>query len=907
MADLNKQQRADAETFAHRAIVTWLPLLYLLISSLFFLRTYDSAQVKISMMQMGGVGLLTLWLIRLIAAGRHALNKQDLICLAPFLAYLFWGVFSYVKSPYHMASTDFFLRHVFYMIAALITIYEFDEAAVARLFKVLIWTAWIAIGYGALQFVDNSMFPRGVGKGIDPFVWRGAFSDRVFSTYGNPNFYGDFLVIMFPILVTQWFKTRRWSLIALIGLLLLSLVKTGTKGAWLGFALVYFKKQFDAKAPPAWFKHLIAALAGLAGVGAGAMLVSQGRGTTGLLVASAGLGLAGLYRLYLTNYTRTIVMLSLTVALGFVGYTAKDLSGRVVSINFRLFTWESTFEMIRTQPWTGTGIGSFPPIYPAFRRPAIFHIEGKHNTETDHAENEYLEQFFDNGILGFGIFIWLILSTLVVGFRSLGQLTTTEMIKDGRPPPRVFDLIGVLVSFMGMLGHNSFDVSLRFVSSGVYLGLLSGLIVNVARGRALYELHARPAEIPGAPEDRPWWRTVSEMLIWPLRIAAAGGVLYYAFFKGWGALRQIPFGGMFGEFAVLQGPLSRVPGGGELLQWWLAWSVFSACMLWLGWVMIRLCLLSENPAVPLVVLAMLSPLYQFWGYFKADIHHNVAIYFSKERQWEPAVANYLIVNRLNPDFVMSKYFLGNVFNDRFNMTKANLPNWGDTDGAAHDDYERAMYWYDEVRKLAPNYVQMHHQIGNLHLRRAEWATNNGQPQEAAKYLEMALTRFKLYYQIDPVFGPNYYRMAQVYMVQRKFDLAAQTYQAFIDADRCAAAPSLLDKPWMRNSILSYQPYEMIDGRWLHRHVGVGRPRESAEAYTSMANAFFMGGRFPEAEQAYRTALSYDPTFEMAKKNLEVTYRRAQEDGILKPAKVAPGTGVVPGTPVPTGWIIVPKK
>jgi len=28
---------------------------------------------------------------------------------------------------------------------------------------------------------------------------------------------------------------------------------------------------------------------------------------------------------------------------------------------------------------------------------------------------------------------------------------------------------------------------------------------------------------------------------------------------------------------------------------------------------------------------MLSPLYQFWGYFKADIHHNVAIYFSKER------------------------------------------------------------------------------------------------------------------------------------------------------------------------------------------------------------------------------------------------------------------------------------
>ncbi|MBI2787166.1 MAG: O-antigen ligase family protein [Elusimicrobia bacterium] len=864
MAEQRRDLRADAETYAHRAITAWLPLLYLLISSLFFLRTYDSAQVKISMMQMGGLGLLTMWLARLAVAGKHALNKEDLVCLSPFLAYLFWGVFSYLKAPYHMSSTDFFLRHMFYMIVALITIYEFDEAAIARLFKVLIWTAWIAIGYGTLQFVDTAAFPPGVGKGIDPFVWRGAFSDRVFSTYGNPNFYGDFLVIMFPILVTQWFKTRRWSLILLIAMLLLNLVKTGTKGAWLGFAMVCF----------------------IFGVIALVFFPEQSR-----------------------PYRKRLLGLVGALVLGFVGYTAKDLSGRVVSINFRLFTWEATWEMIRTNPWTGTGIGSFPPIYPAFRRPAIFHIEGKHNTETDHAENEYLEQFFDNGILGFGIFIWLVYSTLVVGFRSLGQLTTTAMLKDGRPPPRALDLIGVIVSFMGMLGHNCFDVSLRFVSSGVYLGLLSGLIVNVARGKALYELHAREADAPALPgEGASAWKTLSEMLIWPLRLAAAGGVVYYAFFKGWSQLRQVPFGGMFGEFCMLQGPLSRVPGGGELLQWWIAWSVFAGCMLWLGWKMIRLCLLSENPVVPLLVLAMLAPLYQFWGYFKADIHHNVAIYFSKERQWEPAVGNYLIVNKLNPDFVMSKYFLGNVFNDRFNMTKAYLPNWGDTDNVPRDDYERAMYWYEEVRKLAPNYVQMHHQIGNLHLRRAEWATNNGRPEEAQKYLDMAMVRFKLYYQIDPVFAPNYYRMAQIHMIRKQFDLAVKAYQAYIDALRCSVDPSLLEKPWLRNTILSYQNYEQLDGQWTHRHVGaVNRMRESAEAYTSMANALFMDNRFPEAEQAYRTALSYDTNFDMAKKNLEVTYRRAQAEGRLKPAPVAPGTKIVPGLPVPTGWIVVPKK
>ena len=63
--------------------------------------------------------------------------------------------------------------------------------------------------------------------------------------------------------------------------------------------------------------------------------------------------------------------------LGFGGFVASDLRTRMVSINFRLFTWQGTWEMIMTQPWLGTGVGSFPPIYPAFRRPPIFHIEGK--------------------------------------------------------------------------------------------------------------------------------------------------------------------------------------------------------------------------------------------------------------------------------------------------------------------------------------------------------------------------------------------------------------------------------------------------------------------------------------------------------------------------------------------------
>ena len=864
--------RAGAEVFAHKAITLWLPMLYFLISSLFFLRTYDSAQVKISMMQMGGLGLLTLWLCRLALAGRHALNKNDLVALSPFLAYLLYGIFSFLHAPYRMASTDFFLRQTFYMIVALIVIYEFDDAAVQRLFSWLIWTAWFAIGYGTIQFVDARLFPPGIGRGIDPFVWRGAFGPRVFSTYGNPNFYGDFLVIIFPILLTQFLKSRRWSLVPLMGMLLINLFATDTKGAWMGFAL-------------------------------------------GLLLL--GVSAFVYFPAVVRPYRKTIAAVVAVLVLGFLGYVVKKSKERITSVSFRLFTWEATWEMIRTHPFVGSGVGSFPPLYPAFRRPAIFHIEGKHNTETDHAEDEYLEEFLDNGVLGFGIFLWLVFVTLLIGARSLGQLTTSLALKDGRPPPRAYDLTGLLVSFAGMLGHNFFDVSMRFVSSGVYLGLLSGLIVNVARGRALFELHPRASAAPGA-EAAPW-RTLSEFLIWPARLAAIGAVVYCAFLLDWRRLApSIGFGGMFGEFGALIGPLARIPGGGELLQWWSSWTVFAGCLLGFAYALIRLCLLSENPVIPMIVLAMLQPLYLFWGYFKADIHHNVAIYFSKERNWDAAVSNYLIVDKLNPDFVMAKYFLGNVFNDRFDMAKIYEPKWGDTNDVARDDYERALCWYNEVRRLSPNYVQMHHQVGNLHLRRAQWAqdpANRRPPEEARKYLDLAINRFRLYQQIDPVFAPNFYRLAQAYLLEKRYDEAIKTYEELIDAEKCAVDPKLLADDFLRNTILSYQPYMMENGRWAHRHAGAQSPKDAAEAYVNLANAHYLAeqtspkdaaGHLIAAEAYYRKALAFDPAFENAKRNLEIVYRKAQSEGRLRksalPAKAPP-----PGEPPFTGYEVAPIK
>jgi len=62
-------------------------------------------------MQMGGLALLTLWVCRLPASGRTGLHQRRLGLPFAVLAYLLVGILSYIHAPYHMASTDFFLRH----------------------------------------------------------------------------------------------------------------------------------------------------------------------------------------------------------------------------------------------------------------------------------------------------------------------------------------------------------------------------------------------------------------------------------------------------------------------------------------------------------------------------------------------------------------------------------------------------------------------------------------------------------------------------------------------------------------------------------------------------------------------------------------------------------------------------
>ncbi len=783
---------APGVSFARKAVWWWLPILYLLISDTFYLRTYDSAQVKITLLQMGGIGLLGMWVSLLVLEGRRAFRREDFVFLAPFFAYLLYVIISFLSAPYRGPSVDDFVRYVLYMSVTLIIIREFTSEAIDKLTRVLIVTAYISILYGVVQFLDTRFFPpKEIGPGIDPFIWRWAFGPRVFSTYGNPNFFGNFLVLILPIIVTQWLKRKSVFLLPLIFMNLLCLYATQTKGAWLGFGISSF----------------------IFAVFYGYFFLRD--------------------RL---KISRT-AFLSLASILPIIAISVVYHLGNPVSYSFRINTWLSTWEMVESHPLTGVGVGSFKVIYPAYRRPAIFHIEGKHNTETDHAEEEHLEQWMDNGLIGMGLYLWVIMFVTVVGLRGLSTLT--ENLKGSRPPPLAYDLLGYLTSLLGMLAHNCTDVSMRFVSSGIFFGLLPGVIINLARGRALWELHYKEEAQPVRTESEKNAGSdgIFVWAVWLARAAGVTGVLYAAYL-------------VVSEFSGLQGPLRNYVASGEILQWYIAWAVMLLCA---GYAVYAFCgtmLKGVSAAVPVVVLLTLFPMYYFWGWFKGDVYHNMAIYFSKQGKWEDAISYYTKVNKLNQFFIMPYYFTGNVFNDRFNMEKSYRPEWGDKKDEPRNDYDRAMDSYEAVRAMAPNYVQMHHQVGTLYMKMHDYMMKQGKPKEAEEFLDKALARFNLYENLDPVYPVNYFRKAQVYIMRNDLKSAEREYLNNINAWKC------------------YVP---------------GHNHGSAEAYTTLANVQYAQGKYGEAVTNYRKALEMDPNFEQARRNLPIAAGRAP-GGMQAPAR-----------------------
>lgn len=699
--------RAPFVSFLDKVLAWGLGLLCLFISISFYTGTYDTAFVKITLLQTGGICLTALWLTLLAVQQRFPITRQNLPWLLPFLVYFGWNFLTYLLAPYKLEGFDEFLRYVLYASISLIILDRFTKEHIRILIKCIVLAAWISCLYGFVQVLDHWI------PGADIMPWRGFFGTRIFSTHANPNFFADFVVFSSFLVLAEYIRTRQKRLLALLFIQAIDLFFSESKGAWVGFAAA----------------------------AAASVIIYTNCSTR------------------LRKYTRTINTAVGILLLGAGILVSVYAAKRFQSVSFRTYTWAATVSMIQDSPVMGTGLGSFKTIYPAYRKPQIFYIEKIHNNETQHPENEYLEQWATGGTIGLAVFLWFLFFALYAGWRG---------IKDNQEnwTTRHWQTLACMAALFSIAVHSTFDISVRFVSTGLFFAVFAALIIRL--------------QLPGTPAEKPLPRPGPVLFLWIARLLLAAETAWVGYY-------------FISLFAQTTSNVGANGIGGYAVQ---AAGWISVCGLTAAgmFAYIYTAGISRWVRVPVILLLSLWPLQFVYGFFLSDHYYGIAAEFSRRNLADGALDFYHKAIEYNPFVSAYHQYRSYVLRNTLQLQRSYSPVKGDPVPVAGqplwNDYERALRDLAFVEKHSPNNSLLHQAYGELYYMTAVLYTRLSQEtslpyqrqeyeQKAIENMELAKQRFQRSLLIDPVNESTYIYLTSIAMMERN---PAQA-QAWIDTYR----------------------------------------------------------------------------------------------------------------------------
>ncbi len=744
LPEVNGDFSQAAETFLHRALVQVTGVLGLLITVSFFTATYDTAQVKLTLLHMGGLLLAGLWGALQLVRRENPFTRKNFPFLLPVWVYLGWNILCFICAPYHLNALEEFIRFLLYGMITLLAATQFSTEDVKTVTKWILAAAWISVLYALVQ-VGNIFYP-----GMDIMPWRGFFGKRVFSVHANPNFYGDFIVFTSCLAGGVFLIKRQKSLLLLMGLGLITLFFTESKGAWLAYA---------------------AALAVFAFFYTNACAEKLKR-----------------YRKRLN----ILALVTVVLAIGLTGvYTAK----RFQSVSFRTHTWLGTLEMIKDSPVLGVGVGNFKTVYAAYRRPQIFYIENSHNTETQHAENELLEQAAVSGVVGLAIFLGLI--------SFLGILSWRTWHQKGLSQDRRFYLLGYVAALLGIFIHSWMDISIHFASSGYFFALFMGIILALCRPEA---------------EEKPR-KVFSPSAGWALGIGRGVLALGLCFCAGW-----IIYS--FYHITISLGKKTL----GEMLLLGLSWAVLAGSLAGGGYVVWKSArkIRSWPALVPLLVLIPLEAL--AYCPFQANHLYSLGIAVYKMRDMEGALACFTQAIKWNPLKTEMYQFRANLLADILDLTPRLSITHGDRQTPS-DDFTRAVRDFQVVQDRAPNHPLLYHNKGQLYykmaLNRSEAARRARNIVEYEELKRAALDQMVLAKKsftrslvADPVNPVTYTYLIQIALLENNLEEAERWIARFEKGH-----PLITEEEFLRRN-REYQPIQQLKKQVQLRRAQTGQPAHS---------------------------------------------------------------------------------
>lgn len=308
---------------------------------------------------------LLFWLIRMFFAKEFHLVRNSLnIPIAAFLIAAAVGVIMAVDFRHSLKGyTTLGWMSIFFLFVNNIN----GVTQFKKLVRILILIATIAGAYGIFQHLTRIDFFGNVKYLEKSFARSPGF-------FNSPQTFGNYILLVLPVVFglssySNSRKEKRWLQLAGV-VILLAIIFSYGRAVWLGL-------------------------------------------------------IGGLIFMAILRSKKFILSISTAVIVGsllLIFMPSSRFSRRVVEtfksrrpIGDRIYFWKGSLRIIRDYPITGVGWEGFRLVYPKYK-PA------KGRQLVSHAHNNFVDVAVDSGLLGLGMFLWLLATIYKVGFHIFKEL-----------------------------------------------------------------------------------------------------------------------------------------------------------------------------------------------------------------------------------------------------------------------------------------------------------------------------------------------------------------------------------------------------------------------------------------------------------------------------------------------------
>lgn len=288
--------------------------------------------------------------------------------------------------------------------------------------KWIIASAVLVSIYGIMQYFNLDPIPRD--------VVRENWSDRVFSTMGNPNFLSSYLLLILPFTIFDFFKTRQITSLGAFSVIYFALLLTFTRSALFGLVVIFlFCIMFVWKRPER-AKSAIMILSTVLIVTIGVNIISDGS---------------------LLGRVRSIGSDATTLITKSEGYEKTGAN--------RVYIWIRVIPLVKENPVWGVGLEALDQVFVDRYSSEMLTLFGQVYS-VDRAHNEWLHIAVSSGIPSLIVYVGFLIMNLKMGLKHM------------RSDSRYYPFITAVVAYCVQAMFNISVVSVAFIF-WAFLGAIS--------------------------------------------------------------------------------------------------------------------------------------------------------------------------------------------------------------------------------------------------------------------------------------------------------------------------------------------------------------------------------------------------------------------------------------------------